>query len=41
MRTKSFFTSGRINELKQAIEDNDLVEIADALCDLQYVLERF
>jgi len=25
-------------ELKQAIEDNNLVEIADALCDLQYVL---
>ena len=27
-----------LNELKQAINDNDLVEIADALCDLQYVL---
>lgn len=27
-----------LNELKQAIEDNDVVEIADALCDLQYVL---
>ena len=27
-----------LNELKQAIDDNDLVEIADALCDLQYVL---
>lgn len=27
-----------LNELKQAIEDKDLVEIADALCDLQYVL---
>ncbi|MGX9986019.1 pyrophosphohydrolase domain-containing protein [Chryseobacterium sp. POL2] len=27
-----------LNELKQAIADNDLVEIADALCDLQYVL---
>ena len=27
-----------LNELKQAIQDNDLVEIADALCDLQYVL---
>ena len=26
------------NELKAAIEDNDLVEVADALCDLQYVL---
>ena len=27
-----------LNELKEAIADNDLVEIADALCDLQYVL---
>lgn len=27
-----------LNELKQAIADNDLIEIADALCDLQYVL---
>lgn len=27
-----------LDELKQAITDNDLVEIADALCDLQYVL---
>ena len=27
-----------LNELKQAINDNDIVEIADALCDLQYVL---
>ncbi len=27
-----------LNELKEAIEQNDLVEIADALCDLQYVL---
>ena len=27
-----------LNELKQAIEDHDLVEIADALSDLQYVL---
>jgi len=27
-----------LNELKQAIEDKDLVEIADALADLQYVL---
>jgi predicted HAD superfamily Cof-like phosphohydrolase len=27
-----------LNELKQAIEDNDIVEVADALCDLQYVL---
>lgn len=27
-----------LNELKQAIEDKNLTEIADALCDLQYVL---
>ena len=27
-----------LNELSQAIKDNDLVEVADALCDLQYVL---
>lgn len=27
-----------LNELKKAIADNDIVEIADALCDLQYVL---
>lgn len=27
-----------LNELKQAIEDNNIVEIADAICDLQYVL---
>jgi len=27
-----------LDELKQAIEDKDIVEIADALCDLQYVL---
>ncbi len=27
-----------LDELKEAIEANDLVEIADALCDLQYVL---
>ncbi|WP_417431446.1 hypothetical protein [Halpernia sp.] len=27
-----------LNELKDAIAQNDLVEIADALCDLQYVL---
>lgn len=27
-----------LNELKAAIQDKDLVEIADALCDLQYVL---
>ena len=27
-----------LDELKEAIVDQDLVEIADALCDLQYVL---
>lgn len=27
-----------LNELKEAIHNKDLVEIADALCDLQYVL---
>lgn len=27
-----------LNELKQAIADNDIVEIADALADIQYVL---
>lgn len=27
-----------LDELKAAVEDNDLVEVADALCDLQYVL---
>lgn len=27
-----------LNELKQAIEENDLTAVADALCDLQYVL---
>ena len=27
-----------LGELKQAIEDKNIVEIADALCDLQYVL---
>lgn len=27
-----------LKELQQAIEDKDIVEIADALCDLQYVL---
>lgn len=27
-----------LNELSQAIKDKDIVEIADALCDLQYVL---
>ncbi len=27
-----------LDELRQAIEDKDMIEIADALCDLQYVL---
>jgi predicted HAD superfamily Cof-like phosphohydrolase len=27
-----------LDELREAIEDNDMVEIADALCDIQYVL---
>ena len=27
-----------LDELKQAIADNDLVEVADALCDIEYVL---
>ena len=27
-----------LEELEAAIEDNDLVEVADALCDIQYVL---
>lgn len=27
-----------VKELQDAINDNDLVEIADALCDIQYVL---
>ncbi len=27
-----------LKELKTAIEDNDMIEIADALCDIQYVL---
>ncbi|WP_114747953.1 pyrophosphohydrolase domain-containing protein [Pleomorphovibrio marinus] len=27
-----------LKELQQAIEDQDVVEVADALCDLQYVL---
>ena len=27
-----------LDELKKAVADEDLVEIADALCDLQYVL---
>ena len=27
-----------LDELQEAIADNDMVEIADALCDIQYVL---
>lgn len=27
-----------LQELKQAVDNNDFVEVADALCDLQYVL---
>ena len=27
-----------LKELQQAVEENNLVEVADALCDLQYVL---
>ena len=27
-----------LNELREAIADNNIVEVADALCDLQYVL---
>ena len=27
-----------LKELEEAIKDNDLTEVADALCDLQYVL---
>lgn len=27
-----------LSELEDAIKDNDIVEIADALCDIQYVL---
>jgi len=27
-----------LHELEAAIQDNDIVEIADALCDIQYVL---
>lgn len=30
--------SEELDELKEAIEDKDIVEIADALCDIQYVL---
>ncbi|MCC6816302.1 MAG: nucleoside triphosphate pyrophosphohydrolase family protein [Saprospiraceae bacterium] len=27
-----------LNELKEAIENNNIIEVADAFCDLQYVL---
>lgn len=27
-----------LNELKEAIEENDLLEVVDAFCDIQYVL---
>ena len=27
-----------LKELKEAIDDNDLIEVADAFCDIQYVL---
>src|SRR4051812_33803242 len=27
-----------LKELRQAVDNNDIVEVADALCDLQYVL---
>ena len=30
--------SEELKELAEAIEDNDIIEIADALCDIQYVL---
>ena len=30
--------SEELKELAEAIKDNDLVEVADALCDIQYVL---
>ena len=30
--------SEELKELEQAIKDNDLIEVADALCDIQYVL---
>jgi predicted HAD superfamily Cof-like phosphohydrolase len=30
--------SEELEELRDAIKDNDIVEIADALCDIQYVL---
>ena len=30
--------SEELKELQEAIKENDLVKIADALCDIQYVL---
>ena len=30
--------SEELKELEEAIQNNDLVEVADALCDIQYVL---
>ena len=30
--------SEELKELQEAIDQNDLVEVADALCDIQYVL---
>jgi predicted HAD superfamily Cof-like phosphohydrolase len=30
--------SEELKELQEAIENNDIVEVADALCDIQYVL---
>ncbi len=27
-----------LDELREAIDDNDIIEVADALCDIQYVL---
>jgi len=30
--------SEELKEFEQAIKDNDIVEVADALCDIQYVL---
>ena len=32
------FLAEELKELQQAVDDNNLVEVADALCDLQYVL---